>query len=570
MKIPRWAVLTILAAGLGLRLWGIRFARTTPLGRPDEEVFVIEAMGMFNRAYRLLDLGFPEGFFRVWQLLIRLELAVLQSIYGHLNPACLFALNPNAIILPARVFSAVAGTATAGITGLVAGRLAPEHQVAATLWGMAVYAANYLVGRDGHFGVSDATLCLGIALTLLMCVRAAEESPKWLLGAAAFAGLSFGVKASAAGLVVPCVSAAVVSIVRHGRRAIPFALVAPVVALAAFLAVSPRVMVEWGTFIRGLQWSRGERYGGLADPLSSGLFYFPGIVLPAAFGIPGFFAAVYGMGIVIRRRWGAGAVIGLYVIAFWLVLLSPLTRVFVRYASPLVPALAATTAVLAADLWHSLGGLPSRALGGAARFGLIVLLLGPPLVRLLQFDVLSSRPDTRDQAAAWLKEHAGADARVLSEGRYSRVQAIEPKQVEACTAVVPPSLRTYVPMLARSRDDFVDLVNQGKRGWEELTYRAGQYWLHHDADQRQWVANPAASDAPDLVIQPVGPSTMPHGGTERPDASCFEQVHQISPGDLERPRWDVNDAYYVPFTGLGQVSASGPEIFIHRNKCKRP
>jgi len=32
----------------------------------------------------------------------------------------------------------------------------------------------------------------------------------------------------------------------------------------------------------------------------------------------------------------------------------------------------------------------------------------------------------------------------------------------------------------------------------------------------------------------------------------------------------VNDAYYVPFTGLGQVSASGPEIFIHRNKCKRP
>jgi len=197
LKIPRWAVLAILAAGLGLRLWGIGFARTTPLGRPDEEIFLLEAMGMFNRAYRLLDLGFPEGFFRVWQLLIRLEHAVLQSIYGHLNPACLFALNPSATILPARVFSAVAGTATAGITGLLAGRLAPEHRVAATLWGMAVYAANYLVGRDGHFGVSDATLCLGVALTLLMCVRATEESPKWLLGAAAFAGLSFGVKASA-------------------------------------------------------------------------------------------------------------------------------------------------------------------------------------------------------------------------------------------------------------------------------------------------------------------------------------------------------------------------------------
>ena len=56
----RLLLAAILAVGLGLRLWGIGFAASTPVGRPDEEIFCVEALAMFVRSYDRLATGWPD------------------------------------------------------------------------------------------------------------------------------------------------------------------------------------------------------------------------------------------------------------------------------------------------------------------------------------------------------------------------------------------------------------------------------------------------------------------------------------------------------------------------------
>ena len=150
---PRVLLAFILGAGLALRLWGAAFASSTPLGRPDEEIFAVEALAMFTRPCHRLATGWPDGFFVVWHTVLRMERAFFDLRYGvgRTSLACLLAIRPLAIELPVRVLSACLGTITAWVAGRLAAALAaPEAERAASAapWATAIVAANYLVGRD--------------------------------------------------------------------------------------------------------------------------------------------------------------------------------------------------------------------------------------------------------------------------------------------------------------------------------------------------------------------------------------------------------------------------------------
>src|SRR5215831_11305789 len=109
----------MLGVGLGLRLWGIAFAGSTPIGRPDEEIFSVEGLAMFVRPYNRLSSGWPDGYFRVWHAMLWLERAWFRLVHGEgpVNLGCLLTIRPLAVILPVRVLSALLGTATAYVVG---------------------------------------------------------------------------------------------------------------------------------------------------------------------------------------------------------------------------------------------------------------------------------------------------------------------------------------------------------------------------------------------------------------------------------------------------------------------
>lgn len=561
----------VLGAGLGLRLWGIAFAGSTPVGRPDEEVFAVEGMQMFAGHYSRLATGWPDGFFMIWHAMLRLERAWFHFVYGAgtVNLGCLITVRPLAVILPVRVLSALLGTATAYVVGQIASSLAPSRARQAALCGAAIYAVNYLVGRDGHFAVSDTALCFGVALTLLACTRAAAGKLAWLPWAGFFAGCSFGIKYSGVGLLVPCVVAGAIAVRQRRREAVGPVLLAVAAGIVGTILLAPQVLAHWAEFKQGL-FGLADRYNPGTGPLRAprGWIFYPVIVLPESFGLPGYLLCLAGLASVLRRVPWAGAPLGTYVVAYYALLLGSLQLVYVRYGSPIVPALAAAGGAFAVEVIDRLCariGLPRL----AATASLAVVTLALPAVRLAEFDRFLSRSDTRDLARQWLISR-GAGKTVLTEGGWAHVQAVEARHATICRQELPAALWRPTPVLAVSRQPTPS--GMGAPGWGAIGFAGTLWYVFRESEQREFLPDLRADAAPDFLVQARGPRSLgslsgednlgPH------DPACWHEAAHFSPGNLEAPEWDGYDAFFTPFVGFRELQRPGPEIFVYENRCK--
>jgi hypothetical protein len=560
----------VLGAGLGLRVWGIAFAGSTPLGRPDEEIFAVEGLAMFARSYSRLATGWPDGFFMVWHAMLRLERAWFHLVYGDgtINLGCLLTIRPLALILPVRVLSALLGTATAFVVGLIAASLAPSRAREAALWASSIYAVNYLVGRDAHFAVSDTALCLGIALTLLACVHAAAGRLAWLPWAGFFAGCSFSMKYSAVGLAIPCVVAGGIAVVRRRRAAIRPLLLAVAAAIAGVIVLAPQVLTHWSDFKQGLL-GLSDRYGPGTGPLLAprGWTHYPFYVLPVGFGLAGYVLCVAGLAGVTRKSRWQSAPLATYVLGFYVLLLGPLRLVFARYGSPIVPALAAAGGAFAVQLVDVLCArvaLPRL----AATTVLAILTLSSPAIRLARFDRLLARADTRDLARDWLVVH-GAGKTVLTEGGLAHVQAVEARHAQVCQEELPAGLWRPTPILSVSRQP--TLRGRGEPGWGAIGFGGSRWYVFDEADQRAFLPDLHAETAPDFLAQARGSRSLAVSGEQAwgtRDPVCWHEAAHFDPGDLEAAQWDTYDAFHTPFDGISALRRPGPEIFIYENRCK--
>lgn len=580
----------ILAVGLGLRLWGIGFAAGTPVGRPDEDIFAVGALHMFGRPYDRLDTGWPDGFYRLFHAVLWLEHVWYRLRHGaevDVNMGCLLAVNSLAVYLPVRVTSALLGTATAWVVARLAAELAPERAAAAP-WAAALYALNYLVGRDGHFAVSDALLCFEVSLALLCCARAVARDPRWLAAAAFFAGTAFATKYSAMGLVFPCAAAAVEIFRRAPSRARRAAALALAAGMAGVLLVAPDIATHWTTFRAGLL-GHFSRYGPLGTP--PGAIFYLGTVLPAAFGWGGLLLCLAGLAFCARA--GRGLFLAVYVFFFYVCILGPVHVLFARYASPLVPALAAAGGVACAAIGERLAARLPAALAIAV---LALVALGPSAARLAAFDRLLARTDTRDLARAWLVAQ-GAHKIVVTEGVYGQVHAVDPSVAAVCREELPPALWRPAPILAAptapqpeapgERETSVSprwlpvrlsnapaLAGRGAPEWEHIGFLGAERFVIWEYDQRAAVGDLHAPVAPDFLARAHGPRVIGWvagwSPAERPLDPCWTSAVSFSPGELEAATWDAADGFLAPFERFGSVDRPGPSVAIYRNACKRP
>jgi hypothetical protein len=488
---------------------------------------------------------------------------------GTVNLGCLFTVRPLALVLPVRVLSALFGTATAYVVGRIAASLSASRPREAALWGSAIYAVNYLVGRDGHFAVSDAALCLGVALTLLACARAATGKLAWLPWAGFFAGCSFGIKYSAVGLLVPCVVAGGIAAVTRRREAIRPLLAAVAAAIVGTILMAPQALAHWADFQQGLH-GLADRYdAGIEPPRAPrGWIFYPLFVLPPSFGLAGYVLCVAGLASKLRRNPWVAAPLGTYVVACYALLLGAVQLVFVRYASPLVPALAAAGGAFAVDLIDRVCArieLPRI----AATVSLAIVILTPPAVRLVQFDRLLSRPDTRDLAREWLVSQAPGKT-VLTEGNWGHVQAIEARHAIVCQQELPATLWQPTPVLAVSQQPTPSGL--GDRGWGAIGFAGSEWYREREGQQRELLPDLHADTAPNFLAQARGPRAFGAQSGESywgaRDPACWHQVAHFSPGDLDEGQWDNYDAFFLPYVDLSTSERPGPEIFIYENRCK--
>jgi hypothetical protein len=577
----------ILAAGLGLRLWGIGFASGTPVGRPDEEIFAVEALAMFVRAYDRLATGWPDLAFKLWHAVLWVERAWYHLRYGEgVNLACLLAVNPIALILPVRLVFAMLGAATAWIVGRLAAELAPEQAEGAGLWATAFYALNYLVGRDGHFAVSDALLCFEIAVTLLCCARVATRRSWWLVAAGFCAGTAVSTKYSALGLAFPCAAAAVELFLRERRRAAAPIVCAVVAAVVGLLLWSPQIVTHWSEFREGFAGQLG-RYA--ANETTPGSIFYPTVIFPAAFGWPGLLLCLAGLVWCARRRRGISLIV--YAFIFYACFLGPLRLNYARYGSPLVPALTAAGGLAAA---LSVERLSERVPRRVALALVALLALALPTARLVAFDRLMARRDTRDLARDWLAGR-GADKVVVTEGVYAQAHAVGPDVAAVCRQELPAALWRPVPVLlaptaplAPAPGELQSTVNPrylldrlsnapalaGRRegGWERIGFLGAQRFVVWEYDQRAALTDLHAPSAPDFLSRAEGPRAIGwvvgRNDRRRPLDPCWRPVATFSPGRQDAAIWDTFDAFLVPFEQFGVMDRPGPQISIYGNACK--
>ncbi len=579
----RWGRLALLAAigvALGLRLWGIGFAPTAPRARPDEEIFTDDALRFFgvSQPKDVIATGWPEGFFLIVQGLQWIEALVLRARFGRdVNLGCLYAVNPIAVQILPRVFSAVMSALGCLWIGLAVRRLSPKRSgdLAAAVGALAL-ATNYLNGRDGHFGVSDATLCSFIALSLYLCVRALQDGAPWLLGAGAAAGAGFAVKYSAAPLLAPCVFAGIGCIVRHrGRRlaALAWGLAAIPAAALAFAALCPDGALHPADTLNSLR-SHHHRYENFVasvytlDPQNTyppGWKFHLGVSIPAALGWFGLAAAVGGMAMVWKRdRWGL-VVLGLSAAGFFAIV-APVNALFARYGSPLATVLSAGVGVALSALLDVARERVAGWGGALASVVVLGLVLGPPGRRLAQFDRILSQPDTRDLASAWLVAR-GPGATVYPEGSYAHVHAVEAAGIAACRDVLPPSLFREVPTLPGNQGDWKRIVSRGRSAWGLVSHEAidGYLWRAHPRVPVS-MASYRTQARSVLECGRLGKAE----GWEPLDPTCWKEAAAFSPGAPACGSYvDEFDSFYVPLVGLDGQVRPGPEIRVYENQCNQ-
>jgi 4-amino-4-deoxy-L-arabinose transferase-like glycosyltransferase len=417
--VPRWVdgviVVAVMLIAAIVRWQGIEFGLPEAL-HPDEP-------GVFEAAARLWQTGRLES--EMWKYpplmveLVAVQLGLAQGV-GVCEAPC---PGPEVLAM-GRKLSASMGVLAVGATyGAI--RTAGFRPWVAAL-GATLLAVNPLHTQSSRYVKPDVMTTAFVAMALwgAIGILRATTTPRlwrWYGLAALGIGLAGGAKYNAA---LVCVAVIVAHFVRQGlgwRRQLPLVLagVASIAVFALTLAwvwTGPAPLMdglahEWGHYKEGHEGYTTEH--ALMDALGY-LWRFGWTPLAMLVLLVGGVFALRGQ---VRERTTSAAMLALVLV--YLALLSRQTVFFARLLIPILPALAIATAIAAAAIVRvAANRIPTSALR-LAPLGIFVLVAALPIRNGLRQAQAMARPDTREVAHAWMREHLPKDAYIgIVPGTY--------------------------------------------------------------------------------------------------------------------------------------------------------
>ena len=402
--------LGILLAAALLRLSHINTGIPIAVG-PDEPQIM-------NRVAHMLKTGdFNPHFFDWPSLTFYLNLVVSCVVFlvGAMRGlwSSLDQIGAPELYLSGRVFTALLGTATVGVTMAAARRWG----TAAALVSGALMAVVPGHVRESHYVLTDVPTAFFTTLTLLLSLRALEyQTVPRLLWAAAAAGLAASCKYNGGiAIVMPLV---VVWAYGGGFVAgMNRTLAVGGVGLAAFIAGTPYAVLDLPRFLN--DYARLASAFAIRPIAESGWTIYPKHIL-GGIGWPAVVAAIAGFGLAVREamtgpaRARALLVIG-FVVAYFVVMARS-HQMYARYLLPLYPGIALLCGFTASAVIDWLRGrqMPGRLL--AVSIGaVLVVLLAMPATGAVGFVRDLGRPSTVGLAYQWFLEHTPPGTKVAVE-----------------------------------------------------------------------------------------------------------------------------------------------------------
>lgn len=522
----------VLGLAAALRIWGITFGLPNSDARPDEVTMIQISLG-------LLFAGLNPRFFH-WPSLEFYLLAALYRLafeFGHFRGAFRLKFdmfrdamaNPAPYLLVPRVISVAAGVLTVWLVYRVARELFDK---ATALVAAFFIAVAYLHVRDSHFGVTDVPMtCLATAALLSMSRAFAAPTPlrRW-----AVAGILVGLTTSTKynGGVLAAVGLVAVALGADTQQG---SMLSKAVArrvtmflagmLGGFLIGTPFAAIDYRGFLEGMRFNSHHLVSGHGISLGYGWVYHGMFSLRHGLGTPLLIAGVAGLLVLATRSWRKALFIGTFPILYY-VLLGRGTTVFVRYMMPMIPFLCITAAVAVTELARR-GARHSSVATGVISTVLALVIALPSIQRVIAFDALLARADTRLLAAKWLDSQV-ARSEWISETPEAILHPVWGR---------PPMLRI----------------------------------AHFDSARRAFVSDSGDIVTPAWIVLATSPLTA---YTTVPDGllpiieSEYLPVARFSPTRVpESPTiFDQQDMFFLPYADFTARERPGPDLQIFRRR----
>jgi hypothetical protein len=438
-----WPLLAVvLAAGLGLRVWGIRQGLPYAYNTDEADHFVPRAVGMFAHGLNPHYFANPPGFTYLLHYLFAIAYGGKHAVLRT------FALHPSSVYELSRATAAVLGVLALWLLYAAGARLVGR---AAGLLAAAIEAVAFLPVYYSHVALNDVPTLAPLTLSLVGSAGVLRKGrARDCVLAASGLGLACATKYTGGIAVLPlaaAIGARYLSGGREpGRRALRDLGLAAGVAVVCFLIANPYAVLDYSSFHSGVihqSTLASEAQGKLGAPRHGGLAYYLWSLTWGLGWVPAV-AALGGAVTVWRRERALGWMLVPAPVLF-LAFMGLQGRYFGRWLMPILPILCLLAALFALQTMSAIvaaarrsrgltgGGSPSaggrqaaHAAASAGSHGWAVArallatavsaaLLAQGIVHSVHGGVVLSRADTRNLTRQWLVAHVPARASIVVE-----------------------------------------------------------------------------------------------------------------------------------------------------------
>ncbi len=557
-------MMSLVVIGLLLRVWGLDFGLPND-SRPDENMNVQVVLYHLLDPLMRGDWRMHPNYFTYPSLslylvsLVYLLLYAVGRVLGEFSDWPMFLMlyedNSTLFYLTLRWISALSGTAMIPLMYLLGRRLVNEP----VGWVSAVFmTVSYLMVRNSHFGSVDTLMTLGVVASLWATIRFHQLRTDRALGlACVLIGLATGVKYPAALLCLPLwVALLLPSISRDNidwpgflnRIWKPTGLV-----VLVFLCTSPWVVLDFNRFLQDLRYEAFYYFTYTLPGIESGWLFYPKLALFHGLGaymlLFAFMGLLRGWQVPDRsKHWLMWA----FLIGYF-ILLGTNLRVMTRYALPLAPVIlvyAAWGAVYVSQRLHSLfSGKAHSQLRQGVWIGVVTAVIGyQPLMDTLAFDGVLGQADTRSIARQWIMENIPPGQPIATGPRLGQIR-LPANYGQLLMETGPNNLEP--PIQVETTDINFRTRNINTYAQPEVLRQMGVRYVVLYGGMPLFSSPPWEMEAYHQFLE---------AGSVRLLFQITPLKSQASPNSIGR--FDVMDAFYLPFEGFSAFERPGPEILV--------